>query len=195
MGYLPESVKAQLSGQLVVASLFILLDFASEPVRLWQGDINIVREGHTWSSLAHASAQIDGITASIDGAATPLTITLSGVDTRFTRLAAAETAAGETEGREIRVWFGVFAADQPAGRLVPTDRLMHVGRWIMQRPEFAADGPKGRTVTIQAENRWVVKSRAMLGKLTDVDQQRRFPGDLGLQWIPALQQKTRRWPR
>lgn len=195
MGYLPESVKAQLSGQHVVASLFILLDFASEPVRLWEGDINIVREGHTWSSLAHASAQLEGVTASIDASATPLTITLSGVDTRFTRLASAETSAGETEGREIRIWIGFFAGDQPAGKLVPTDNLLHLGRWTMQRPEFAADGPRGRTVTIQAENRWVVKSRAALGKLTDVDQQRRFPGDLGLQWIPALQQKTRRWPR
>lgn len=200
MPLFPGAVRTQAQGQHVVASLFVLFDFLSAPIRIWEGDGPIDREGNTWSGVGQRQdgtgsplQSIDGLEQAVNGSAPQLTLTVSGVDSRIVAAAQTDVSAGEIEGRELTVWMGFYNATLPG--LVPLDSLVTIGVWIMQRPNFTASGPTSRTITLPCETIFAQRSRAPFGLLTDRDQQKRFPGDRGLEFVPRMVDRTVTWPR
>lgn len=194
------AVRAQAQGQHVIAALFITFDFLSQTLRIWEGDGPLTREGFLWHGLGSRDDgsgsplySIDGLEQAINGSAPQLNLTLSGVDSRLVAAASQDAAAGEIEGRDLTIELGFFDATLPG--LVPLDSLMTLGVWTMQKPAFQATGVTTRTINLPCETLFAQRSRAPFGMLTDRDQQRRFPGDLGCQFPPSLVDKDVSWPR
>lgn len=200
MPLFPATIRAQVQGQHVVCALFVRFDFKSGVMPVWEGDGVIERAGLTWFGLGHRQdgfgnplQSIDGLEQAINGQAPQLALTLSGVDARVVAAARKDADADEIEGRTITVSLGFFDAGQ-AG-LVPLDTLIPIGLWIMQKPSFTATGPLLRTITLPCETLFAQRSRAPYGLLTDRDQQRRYPGDQALAFIPRMVDRSVTWPQ
>jgi hypothetical protein len=199
MALFPSAVQAQLQGRHVIASLFVFFDFLSAPVRVWEGDGPIDREGHTWLGMGQRQdgsgsplQGIDGLEQAVNGSAPQMTMTLSGVDATIVDLVNTDVSAGEVEGREVTIFMGFY--DATVAGLVPLDSLVTIGVWYMQRPTFTTSGPATRTITLPCETIFSQRSRAPFGMLTDRDQQKRYPGDKALEFIPKMVDRTETWP-
>lgn len=198
MSLFPATVLAQARGQHVVCALFVAFFFKGDALRVWEGDGPLDRGGFTWRGMGHRQDKtgnplqsIDGLEQAVNGTAPQLTLTLSGVDP--TVVTAAKADADEIEGRALTIEIGFFDATQPG--LVPLDGLMPLGTWFMQKPSFIATGPTLRTITLPCETLFAQRSRAPFGMLTDRDQQRRFPGDKALEFVPQMVDRTATWPK
>jgi len=200
MPLFPDAVRDQAQGLHVVAALFVTFDFLSGPVFVWEGDGPLDRAGVTWRGLGSRVdndgsplQSIDGLEQAVNGVAPQVTLTLSGVDQTVVAAAREDVANNEIEGRDLTIQIGFFDATQPG--LVPLDDLLVLGVWSMQKPNFTATGPTVRTITLPCETLFAQRSRSPFGLLTDRDQQRRFPGDLGCQFPPWLVDRDVAWPR
>lgn len=196
---LEGTIRAQAKGQHVICALFVTFGFKSGPMWVWEGDGPLERGGHTWRGVGHRVdgegnplQSIEGLEQAINGNAPQMTLVLSGVDSTVVTAASSDDP-DEIEGRDLTVQIGFFDATLPG--LVPLDGLLTLGVWTMQRPSFQATGPTLRTITLPCETLFAQRSRAPFGMLTDRDQQRRFPGDLGCQWPPRLVDRDVAWPR
>jgi hypothetical protein len=195
-----QTIREQAAGRHVVCSLFVTFWFnGNKPMRVWEGDGRIDRGGSSWRGMGHRQdgegnplQSIEGLEQAINGTAPQLNLTLSGVDSTIVAAAGKDAAADAIEGRDLTVAIGFFDATQPA--LVPLDNLVPLGTWIMQKPSFTATGPVLRTISLPCETLWSQRSRAPFGMLTDRDQQRRFPGDRALEFIPRMVDRTVTWP-
>lgn len=192
-----ETIAAEAAGEAVGVALFLTFDFKSGPMHIWEGDGPYLREGITWRGLGHRRdgagnplQSIDGLEQAINGQSQPLTLVLSGVDETVVAAAKKDADADEVEGRDLVVRLGFFTQ-----RLVPLDGLVVLGVWTMQKPSFQATGVGLRTITLPCETLFVQRSRSPFSLLTDRDQQRLFPGDKGLSFVPTLQDKELQWPR
>ena len=200
MSFLSGAIEAQANGWYVATALFATFDFKDAPMRVWEGDGNIERGGFTWLGMGqrvdgsgNPLQAIEGLDMAANGTAPQLNLTLSGVDS--TVVAAAKSSdPDEIEGRDLTVQIGFYDATIP-GALVELGSLLTLGIWTMQKPSFTANGPRLRTISLPCETLFAQRSRAAFGMLTDRDQQRRFPGDLGCQWIPRLVDRDIAWPR
>jgi len=195
-----NTIRAQAAGQHVIAALFVTFAFKSETLRVWEGDGPIDRGGFTWRGMGSRTdgmgnplQAIDGLEQAVNGTAPQLTLTLSGVDATVVQAARKDADADEIEGRDLTIEIGFFDATSP--NLVPLDGLMQLGVWTMQKPSFTATGPTLRTITLPCETLFAQRSRAPFGMLTDRDQQRRFPGDKALEFVPTMVDRTATWPR
>lgn len=200
MPLFPETVRAQTRGQHVVCALFVTFKFKSGFLHVWEGDGPIHRGDFDWRGMGHRQdghgnpmQSIEGLEQAINGAAPQLTLTVNGVDSTVVAAARKDAAADEIEGRELLIEIGFYDATQAGA--VPLDGLIQLGTWIMQKPTFTASGPTLRTITLPCETLFAQRSRAPFGMLTDRDQQRRFPGDRALEFIPKMVDRAETWPK
>ena len=197
---LEDSIRAQARGQHVVCALFVTFAFNGGALQVWEGDGPIKRGGVDWIGMGqrvdgsgNPLQSIDGLEQAANGTAPQLSLTLNGVDSTVVA-AAKSTDPDKIEGRDLTVQIGFYDATIPGG-LVPLGDLLTLGIWTMQKPSFTATGPMLRTITLPCETLFAQRSRAPFGLLTDRDQQRRFPGDLGCQFPPKLVDRDVAWPR
>jgi hypothetical protein len=202
MPLFPTAVRAQSAGLLVSAALFAEFAFKSGTMRVWEGDGPLTRGGFEWRGMGSRTdgmgnplQSIDGLEQAVNGNAPQLNLTLSGVDATVVAAARADADADEIESRGLTVYMGFCDATQPVAGLVPLDDLLPLGTWTMQRPSFTANGSTLRTISLPCETLFAQRSRAPFSMLTDRDQQRRFPGDLGCIFIPKLVDRDVAWPR
>lgn len=201
MPLLPQTALAQAEGLHIVASLFVTFAFKTSPLRVWEGDGPIDREGLTWQGVGMPTGRsgnplysIEGLELSMDGSAPQLNLSLSGVDSTVVAAAREDVANEEIEGRDLTIRIGFYDATQYP-EMIPLDDLIVLGVWTMQKPSFSATGVTLRNITLPCETLFVQRSRAPFGLLTDRDQQRRFPGDLACQFPPTLVDRDVAWPR
>lgn len=199
MSLFTETVRRQARGQHVVCALFVTFAFKKGALRVWEGDGPLERGGFAWRGIGHRQdgqgnplQSIEGLEQAVNGTAPQLTLTLSGVDSTVVEAARKDADSDEIEGRDLTIAIGFFDATQPG--LVPLDDLVSLGAWIMQKPTFTATGPTLRRITLPCETLFSQRSRAPFGMLTDRDQQRRFPGDRALEFIPKMADRTVTWP-
>lgn len=195
-----DTVRAQAGGQMVVASLFITFAFKSSTIRVWEGDGPLTRQGAVWQGMgAHIDGDgnplqsVDGLAEIVNGEAPQLNLTLSGVDSRVVAAARQDADADEIEGQDLTISLGFFDGTSPG--LAPLDTLIQLGIWTMQKPSFTATGPSLRTISLPCETLFAQRSRSPFGMLTDRDQQRRYPGDAGLVFVPKMVDRTVTWPQ
>lgn len=202
MPLFPSAVKAQSDGLLVGAALFVEFAFKTATMRVWEGDGPLTRGGFEWrgmgsrvDGLGNPLQSIDGLEQAVNGNAPQLNLTLSGVDATVVAAARSDADDDEIESRDVTIYMGFFDETQPIVGLTPLDNLLPLGTWTMQRPSFTANGPTIRTINLPCETLFAQRSRAPFTMLTDRDQQRRFPGDLGCIFIPKLVDRDVAWPR
>ena len=186
MGAFTAEQKAELARSTIRAAVLVEMQFASETVRVWAGDYTLTTGGHEWLPLK-GYGQIESLSLLMDGSASSTTMTLSGLPDQVPDfLAQVLQSRDEVLQRPAIIYMQIFNTDwQPVGG--PT--FMAVG--YMQPPQVSRgamgedSGPQ-QGVRIELISAFSNRSRAPFGMLTDRDQQKRHPGDLGLQFTAQL---------
>jgi hypothetical protein len=200
MTLFPETIKTALAGRKVQCANLVLFDFATDAVRLWKGNgMLVTNDGEAWFATG-SFGDMDGIEQAINGEAPQATFTLSGIDAEIMHTARDEFAS-EAKGRMARVYLQFFGQDDPDDpeNQRPLDLPFPVWGGRMLQPQFAlAEGddgsPAARSVTISCESLFSLRGRPRWAMHTDADQQHRFPGDQGVQFVASLVRKVTTWP-
>lgn len=186
-----ETVKAQLAGRLVRVDLLAEYQFVSGTIRLRRGRGGrlITQDDKEWKQLS-VLGSIEGLDTSIDGRATTQVHTVSGVDPGFASVA----AAGREDFflRPVVVYLQFFDEDWQTLDLpfVQTARLMTGLKAKRQRVE----GRFVYSTSLTAETPFMTVRRPAFGYMDDRDQQRRSPGDKGMERCAGMENKPLEWP-
>lgn len=195
MGLFPETIAAQLAGGKVGCAWLVHFGFTTEEVRVWTGYGELkTTDGHRWSGIGQLGS-IEGIEQAVNGQAPQASFTLSGIDAQLMRLARDEYEA-EVKGRIATVliqFFGVSDASDPDNQR-PLDAPYPVWAGRCLTPSFVFTERGERSITIGAESIFSLRSRPQYSMYTDADQQHRFPGDRGFEFVGSLVNKTVTWP-
>ena len=200
MSFFPETIARHLAGGKVEAANLVLFDFTTTPMRVWKGGGQLTtNDGHQWMSVG-TFGDMSGIEQAVNGQAPEATFTLSGLDEQLLGLAIDEFQT-EVFGRTVQVllqFFGVDDADDPGNQRC-LDLPFPVWSGRLLRPTFpidagSADTPASMALTVSAESIFSLRSRPRWATYTDGDQQARFDGDRGFEFVGALQNKVVTWP-
>lgn len=196
MDLFPETIAMALGGGKVECANLVHFDFTSAPFRIWNGEgVLRTNDGAEWPGLGGWGG-MRGIEQAVNGEAPEASFTLSTTDADVLRLAREEFEV-ECKGRLVRVLIQFFGVDDPAdpGNQRPLDLPFPVWAGRILTPTFTIDADSGeRTVTLSAESLFSLRSRPRHAMYTDRDQQRRFPGDMGFEFVPTLPNKVLTWP-
>lgn len=175
------------AGQRVGVAALFEFEFLSKTVRFWDGLRTLkTADGREWN----ASGQLisaSGLEQSRDLSAPQATFTLSGVDSELIAFAAGNEQ--QVTNRPMTVYLQ-FLSD----RFECFDNPVAVWSGIMDRLSFRA-GTGTQTITLAAETLFYKRIRAQYAYMTDRDQQARWPGDRGMEFMPTLRNKTVTWLR
>lgn len=177
---LPITLATAIAQAVVPVAFFAEFAFASGTVRMWTGLSNLTWDGHTWLPAGDFGG-LSPVDETTEVGAAGLTFTLSGVPSTLVA-----TALGDAyRGRTCKLWLATIDAGAVAGA-----SLIFGGRMDVMKID---DGGETSVVTIQAENRLIDLTRPRIVRYTDEEQQRLFPGDLGLQYVAKLAEKPIYW--
>ena len=195
MSLFPETIAAALAGSKVQCAFLVRFDFTSETMRLWNGNGRLkTNDGMFWDGIGQLGS-MSGIEQAVNGEAPEMSFMLSGIDAEIMRLARDDFEA-EVKGRMVYVliqFFGVDDPDDPDNQR-PLDNPYPVCSGRCLTPSFSLSAEGERSVTISAESLFSLRSRPAWAMYTDSDQQRRFPGDKGFEFVGSLVNKVVTWP-
>lgn len=173
---LTAGVVTEVTGDSLAPILLVKLEFDSGDLNLWTGIGDLVFDGDTYTGAGDLLA-FSPIEETDELKAVGLTATLSGIPSSLISIALAE----DYMGRPVSVWFGVLSGDPPA--LVADPVKVFAGLIDTMPIEDA-----GETATIQVtmENRLARLEESRARRYTPEDQAIDYPGDLGLDFVVAL---------
>lgn len=187
MTVLDNTLQAVLNGDLVRASLLVELQFLSSTSRFWFGFGTLTtNDGKVWLGAGQA-VSLDGLDLRTDTAATKMTLKASGVDP--TLITKAQASAAEAKGQPANIYLQFFDANWK-----PLDNPVVVRSGLMDVLTYASTGPDKRDISLTIEGMFAARLYSPFAYWTDRDQQARFPGDLGMQFVPSLQYMYVIWP-
>ena len=214
---LTASVATEVDALEVMPVFFVKLEFDTATTFVWSGTTPIIWDGENWAGVG-SLGNISPIQETSEIQANGVTIELSGVPSTSISLALTE----EYQGRPATIWLGfmekTYGADtnyyfvdsdgnyivdgdgnQIISEVVPgleSDTIitnpikLFAGRMdIMQIIEQGDTA----TISISLENRLVDLLKPRILRYTHEDQQTLFPGDLGFEFVTALQDKEVVW--
>ena len=91
------------------------------------------------------------------------------------------------QGRAAKIWFGCVDSSM---NIIANPLLIFSGEMDTCKID---DNGQNSTITITAENSLVDLENPRERRFTDADQQLQFPGDLGLQYVGAIQNIDINW--
>lgn len=185
--YFDATIRAMLAGNSVRCAYLVEFLFDT-PAYFWEGNGTLDADGKAWIGVGRLGA-IEGIEQALAGQSVQLRITLSGADvtSQMMQMAATEPRS-EYVGKLVRVWLQFFDADwQTLDN--PYAIIAGIIDGVPVRRDEDRDGATIRSITVTAENIFYNRRVPSLGFWTSNDQKQRFPGDLGLDFIPGLQDK------
>jgi len=168
-------------GQTVVTPFFAIdLALASGSLYLWSGYGDLVIGSKTYLGAGQLM-NISTVEETTEIEAKGATITLSGIPSSFLSLALTE----QYQGRECRIYFGITSS--------PSD-YMEIFTGELDQMNISEEATTA-TIAVTAENVLIKLERPVVRRLTNQDQQSRYPGDLGLEFVASLQDKEIYWGR
>lgn len=160
--------------------LAVELNFDSGILRLWNGYSDITIDGASYTGSGNL-LQISEIEENGEVAARGVSITLTGLSTEIISIALQENY----QNRTAKVFIGAIKSDGTIQSYqVFGGRLDVLG--IEESGETAS-------VSVTAENRLIDLERPRIRRYTSEDQKSLYPGDLGLDYVNDLQDKTLDW--
>lgn len=154
--------------------------FDSGAVRLWLGIGEITINGNVFTG-AGLLMNFSNIEETGDIQASSVTMNLSGISASIMAVALAEPY----QGRICKVYFG---------SLKPTPKAVEIFSGFMDQMSIE-ENAETVSITLTVENELVDLERPRVRRFTNNDQQSRFPGDRGLEFIEDLQDKEIFWGR
>jgi hypothetical protein len=188
MSLFPETIQQVLKGRTVRHANLITLDFVSAPMHLWTGNGMLYHAGETWAGTGQLG-YISGLQQAADGSAPEAQFTLSGLDAAVLAIAQDDFEA-EARDQLVTVFIQFFGPDDD----VPLDAPYPLWTGKMQRASIAFDADGKREVKVDAESLFGLRSRPTFAMYTDRDQDRRFAGDRGFEFVAGLTNKVVTWP-
>lgn len=178
---LPTAVATAIVGSVVKYAFFAQFEFASGTVRLWSGAGSKSWNSSSWSGAGDFGG-ITPVDESTDVSASGLAFRLSGIPGTSLALALGENY----RGKPCKLWLAILDDDDD----VVDAYQVFAGRMDVMKID---DGGDAGTISVQAENCLVDLQRPRLLRYTDAEQQRLFPGDLGLQFVAKLAERPLYW--
>jgi hypothetical protein len=164
--------------------IFFEGEFASGTVRLWSGLGEIGWAGQSWSG-AGALLGLGSIEETSEVVAGGTSVSLSGIPLDLVQMAIAEAR----QGLPGRVWLGLLTVE---GQIIADPVLAFAGR--LDVPEITDDAESCR-ITISYESRLIDLNTARSWRYTHESQQVLHPGDLGFEYVTAIQDREITWGR
>jgi hypothetical protein len=164
--------------------IFFEGEFATGWVRLWSGLGEISWNGESWSG-AGALLGLGSIDESGEVVAGGTAVSLSGVPVDLVQMAIEEAR----QGLPGRIWLGLLAED---GSIIADPVQAFTGR--LDVPEIKDDADTC-TITISYESRLIDLTVARTWRYTHESQQALYPGDLGFEYVTAIQDREITWGR
>lgn len=165
---------------------FLFEGTGNDPAYFWNGNGTLEADGKTWIGLGQLGA-IEGIEQALAGQAVQLRFSISGADVTgpMMTLAASEDRSGYV-GKMVNVYLQFFDANW---QLLdsPYSLISGIMDGVSISRQQEANGSTVRTITVTAENIFYNRRVPSLGFWTSRDQKLRFPGDLGMDFIPSIQ--------
>jgi len=163
-------------------AIFLQAQFSSGPLYLWSGTGPKVWNGNTYlgmGTFGSVSAIEEGATVEAKG----IVLTLSGIDPTLL----ADALQNIQIGLPVTLYLALF---QSGGTLISDPLLSWAGR--IDQPTFDISGTTA-TISINCESRLLEMNVSADRRYTFEDSQMDHPGDLGLQFVNALQESTVMW--
>jgi len=163
----------------------VRLEFDSGIVRFWSGIGPLVWDGQTFTGAGQLGA-ISAAEESAETKATGRVLTLSGISSGMIAIALGE----HYQGRFVTSWIALLDSNWA---LISDPICDFSGRMDVMS---VADEGETCTITVSAGNRLIDLERAdETSYYTDADQQAKYPGDRGLEFVGALQEAVIIWGR
>jgi hypothetical protein len=169
----------------VLPALFVDAEFAAGVVRIWSGLGEISAGGQAWQGVG-SLLSVSPFAEAQDLRATGLTVTISGIPAPSVALALGENY----HGRPARVLLGAF--DAGSGALLAAPHPVFAGRMDVLS---LTEGAETAEVSLAVENRLIDLDRQRVVRYTAETQERLFPGDVSLQFVPSLVDAQVTWGR
>lgn len=161
---------------------FVQLDF-SQPIRLCSAGYDVTWNGETWLGMGTLGG-IEPIREQASLEAAGVRMTLSGVPTDTVAIALGE----QYQGRPCQIWFAPLTQDL---QLIADPVRLFSGRMDTMDVEIGETA----TITLSAESKMVTWDRARVRRYNNEDQQSRFPGDRGFEFVAQMVEKQLLWGR
>ena len=172
--------------QVVRPLLAVELEFSTGTLRFWNGygDLTMTAGGssNTFTGLGDLIG-VSAIGESDQVEAIGASLSLTGIKSSFISTA----LTGIYTNRNASIFLGLF--DSSKSVIADVYTLFKGKMDIMKIDE----GPESATITLNLENRLIALDRPLNRRFTHEDQQERFSGDLGLEFVPDLQDKEIIW--
>ncbi len=157
------------------------------PVRVWTGLGDKVAtmpggSSQTWIGVGDLGG-IESIIESADRRRNGVLFSLSGVDTSLL----SDVLTDNYQGKDVTAWEAYI---DDAGVLIADPALAFSG--IMDTMGISDGDPSG-IIKLQCESRDILLQRTSRSLYTNEEQQLKFPGDLGLEFMLELQDKQIIW--
>ena len=157
-------------------------EFSSGTIRVWTGPGDITWNSQTWTGVG----DLGGISEIIEGTAlraNNVVLQLSGIPQAMALKALDEVRYG----KPATIWFGALDSN---GAVVADPFLAFQG--TIDSAELV-EGAEFSTMKVNIENEAVSLQNPRERRLTDEDQQQEYPGDVGFEFVPKLQEKNVMW--
>ena len=178
--------KNAIKSSVVRPLLAVELEFSTGTLRFWNGygDLTMTAGGssNTFTGLGDLMG-VSAIAESDQVEAIGASLSLTGIKSSFISTA----LTGNYTNRNASIFLGVF--DTSKSVIADVYTLFKGKMDIMKIDE----GPESATITLNLENRLIALDRPLNRRFTHEDQQERFSGDLGLEFVPDLQDKEIIW--
>jgi hypothetical protein len=185
-GFFPDTIAEILAGREVRCDFLVFFDFATTPMRLWQGFGTLLTlDANEWQGIGQLG-RISDLESSIGGTSPSASFTLSGVDSGL--VADSLSAENEIFGQNVDVFIQYFNSSWAC-----LDEPYAVWSGIMDKVRIK-QGPDSCEIEVSAETIFARRALPPLGNLTHLEQQMFFPGDRGLSYIPQLLSKVAIFP-
>lgn len=181
---IPAPFLAALNAPEITPFFAVDLMFQSGALYMWSGYGDLVRSdtGNTYLGAGQL-LNISTIEETTEIQAVGANFSLSGIPSNFLSLALNEPY----QGRECRVYFGNLVTG-----IDPSFLEIFSGEMDQMNISESADTS---TISVSAENALIKLERPVVRRLTNTDQQSRYPTDKGLEYVAYLQDKEIFWGR
>lgn len=161
---------------------FVQLDF-TQPLRVCSAGYDIAWNGVNWLGLG-ALGSIEPIEEQATLEATGIRLTLTGIPPEMIAISLGE----QYQGRPCQIWFAPLREDLQLA--VQPVRLFYGGMDTMD-----AEVGETATISLSAESRMVAWDKPKVRRYNNEDQQSRYPGDRGFEYVPQMVEKNLMWGR
>lgn len=179
---LTSGVQTAIIADQVNPILFFEGEFASGFVRVWSGIGEISWNSYTWQGIGTLGG-VGAIHESSDIQANGVTVTFSGIPSDLISL----TLDDVVQGKLGKIYFGFMDANNA---IIADPALMFEGR--LDIPAIEENGDTA-TIQITYESRLIDLQKPRERRYTNEDQQLQYSGDLGFEFVPALQEQQINW--